>query len=536
MANSELSILVDKLNLQVKSFQEGFDVLSQSSNLNELARSFGHIIRGNLLTINVNVLHLTEKEGNWIPLYLHQKQSEEYSNHLEPDKLPKINSIEDEKLKLAVTVPLIDGTHFGLLIGSKIDKTEFSAFDKISLQIFLQLLTNAYQAYLNHRKEKELIFSLNHRVLQLNSLIDTGIELTSLEKTDSLMELALERAVVLTNASAGAVFIKENAGLNKSTTFPPGLDTEYIFKSENKLSTKFELLKKSYEFVLIEKESRAGIVDFDENDDILLGAFARQLSSAIENAHLHREALEKETIEKEISVASDIQKKIIPDRLPDIPGYDVAGINIPSKEVGGDYYDCKKLNDGRYALIMADVTGKGVPASLLVSTLNASLNAYLDLQVPLSELAVKINTVIYNSSPSDKFITFFIALLDSESGELEIVNAGHNPSLLLKKDNTLYKIDAGGVALGMFDMGLPFDGEKLVINKGEKLLMFTDGIPEAMDKNEEEYSDERLEEYFKKFDFKDSAGFIDEIVKDVRKHTKNTPQSDDITALCLYRK
>lgn len=535
MANSELSSLVEKLNLQVKSFQEGFDVLSLSRNLNELAKSFSHILRGNLLAINVNIFHKNSEENDWRALYLHQKESLNFTNHLETDTLPKVVDVEDDQYKLSITVPLIDNTYFGLLIGTKIDKSDFSSFDRISIQIFLQLLTNAYQAYLNHKKEKELIFSLNHRVLQLNSLIDTGIELSALDKTDSLLELALERAVVLTNASAGAVIVFENKDETKITTFPPGLDIEYFYKSSDKLTTKFEMLGKNYEFILIEKESRHGIVQFDETDDILLGAFARQLSSAIENEHLHREAIEKQNIEKELSVASDIQKRIIPESLPEIRGYDVAGINIPSKEVGGDYYDCKKLNDGRYALIMADVSGKGVPASLLVSTLNASLNAYLDLQIPLDELAVKINTVIYNASPSNKFITFFIALLDPESGELEIINAGHNPSLMLKNDKTLYKIDAGGVALGMFDMGLPFEGEKLKIEKGEKLLMFTDGIPEAMDKKENEYSDERLEQFLINYNFTDSTDFINALVKDVRKHTKNTPQSDDITALCLYK-
>jgi sigma-B regulation protein RsbU (phosphoserine phosphatase) len=474
-------------------------------------------------------------EAEWEELYLHHKDSRSYVKELEVDLFPIIKPITNGQLKLAISLPLIDKTYFGLLIGPKIDKNEFSSFDKISVQIFLQLLANAYQSFLNLKKEKELIFSLNHKVLQLNSLIDTGIELSSLEKIDSLHELALERAVVLTNASAGCVIIYEDMKEIKFNSFPPGYDRDYIINSKNKLIAGFEFLNKKYEFLVIEKESRRGIVDFDETDNILLGAFARQLSSAIENEHLHKEALEKENIKKELSVAADIQKKIIPEKLPVIEGYDVAGINIPSKEVGGDYYDCKKLNDGRYALIMADVAGKGVPASLLVSTLNASLNSYLDFQIPLSELAVKINTIVYNSSPTNKFITFFIAILNPGTGELDIINAGHNPALLIKNDGSLYKINAGGVALGMFDMGLPFNGENLVMKQNEKLLLFTDGIPEAMNRDEVEYSDGRLEKFFADYEFTGSINFINALVKDVRKHTKKAPQSDDITALCLIR-
>ena len=155
-------------------------------------------------------------------------------------------------------------------------------------------------------------------------------------------------------------------------------------------------------------------------------------------------------------------------------------------------------------VIMADVAGKGVPASLLVSTLNASLSAYLDMNTPLDDMAVKINTVVYQASTSDKFITFFMAILNPESGELEIINAGHNPMLLLRKNGELVRLEAGGVAFGMFDMGLPFD--------------------------------ERLEEFFQGNLTDNAKEFIDLIVKDVKKFTGNAPQSDDITALYLIKK
>lgn len=535
MVKDELNLLVDKLNLQVKSFQEGFEVLSQARNLKDLAKHFSHILRGNLLTLNVNIFYFEYGGSNWNDLYIHDQKSFDEVKHFEMHDLPKMIFLDDERFKVAITLPLIDKNYFGLIIGGKIDKKGYSELDKVTIQIFMQLLGNAYQAFVNQRKEKELVFSLNNRVLQLNSLIDTGIELSSIHNTDSLLELALQRSVVLTNASAGGVFIEKDGRTKQQLTFPPGLDREYLESNDNKLRTTFEMLGKDYTFILVEKESRQGVVNFDDTDEILLGAFARQLQSAIENEHLHKEALEKENIKKELSVASEIQKKIIPAVLPEINGYNMAGINIPSKEVGGDYYDCLKLNDGRFALIMADVAGKGVPASLLVSTLNASLNAYLDLQVPLEHLAKKINSIIYNASPANKFITFFISILNPATGELDIVNAGHNPSLLLRKDKTLKKIDAGGVAFGMFDMGLPFEGEKLTLEKGERLLLFTDGIPEAMNYKEEEYSDERLDEFFCKHTPKSSQKFINDLVEDVKSHTGSAPQSDDITALYLIR-
>jgi sigma-B regulation protein RsbU (phosphoserine phosphatase) len=151
-------------------------------------------------------------------------------------------------------------------------------------------------------------------------------------------------------------------------------------------------------------------------------------------------------------------------------------------------------------------------------------------------MADKLNKIIYNASPPDKFITYFITTLDAKTGELDIVNAGHNPILLLRTDGTIQKIDAGGVGLGMFDFGVPYTGEKQTIRKGERLFLFTDGIPEAMNETEDEYSDERMEEFFLKNKTKTAQEFVDKIVTDVKSFTGNAEQSDDITLLYLIRK
>jgi len=446
------------------------------------------------------------------------------------------NYLNSGKIKIAVSVPLVDNSYFGILIGAKLDKKPYSDSDKIALQMFVLLLVHSYQSFLNQKREKELNFQLNHRILQLNTLIDTGIEISKLNKNKILLDLTLERATALTNASMGKLLIYNGDQLVSELVFPKKIKKENIANYTSEITTEVTFAPFNYKLTLYNKESRKGIVNFDYTDKMLLDAFARQVYTAMENTFLHNEALEKESIEKELSVAGEIQKKLLPETTPIIRGYDIAGINIPSKEVGGDYYQVLELNDGRYALIIADVAGKGVPASLLVSTLDACLAAYLDVQIPLSEMAVKINTIIYKASPSDKFITFFIAILDPETGELDIINAGHNPILLLRKNGTLHKINAGGIAFGMFDMGFPFTGEKLIINKGEKLLLYTDGIPEAMNKKEEEYSDEKMERFFMRNKPAKAETFIKNIVKDVKKHAGNAPQSDDITALYLLRK
>lgn len=526
--------LTEKLSIHVKSFQESFDILSNSSSLYEMSKQFIKVLRGSFFTTNSSIFHKNDHNSEWMTVIAKDSESIEKIRNINDQDSLKINSNE-ELTELYTSTKLVDLSYLGIWLGKKFDGTEYTDIDKITFQIFIQLFDNAYQALLSHKKEKRLIFDLNNRVAQLYNLIDTGIEISNLHHSDKMMELAVSRAISLTNSSFGRIKVTENNVVKEETTFPPNLGKEK-HKNHKSLTEKFIDEGIEYEFILCEKESRTGTVDFDDTDQLLFGAIVRQVHAAIENERYHKEALENEAMKRELAVAAEIQKRILPEKLPEIDGYDLDGINIPSKEVSGDYYNVFKLDDGRYALIVADVTGKGMPASLLVSTLDASLQAYLDFKIPLSEMAVKMNTIIYKSSTADKFITFFISVLNPDNGELDIINAGHNPALILRNDGTMEKIDAGGVAFGMFDMGLPFEGQKLVLGKGERLFIFSDGIPEAMDKDEEEYSDERMEELFKNETPDNSREFISKILWDVRKHTKGETQSDDITAIYLIRK
>lgn len=528
-------IIAEKLSSHINSFQEGFKILADSKTLEDIAEKFSHLLRGNLLTSDVNIFRKNRPEEHWKPLFISDEKSIDYIELLNSSENFRLNYDTESEYGINATIKCIDNSSFGLLVGKKIDNSVYEFTDAITFQIFINLLDNAYQAHIARIREKDLIFSLKHRVLQLNSLLDTGIEISRLQKNAQLLQLALERAVALTNASKGILRIFKERNVVATYVIPNNIDVSQALKTDDIIETGVEFKGFEYVVTLIDKESRDGKARFDDTDEILLNAFARQIYGAIENKELHKEALENEAIKNELRVAASIQKKILPDALPVIEGYDVAGNNIPSKEVGGDYYDCFQLNDGRFAFIIADVAGKGVPAALLVSTLNASLNSYLDLNTPPNYLAEKINKLICKASPPDKYITFFMAILEPVSGELDIINAGHNPSLLLRADGSLKKIDAGGVALGMFDMGLPFEGEKLEIKSGERLLFYTDGIPEAMTLKEEEYSDERMVSFFRKNTSLAASEFIDALVNDVKSFTGSAPQSDDITALYLIR-
>jgi len=528
--------LLDRLAFQTQALQEGFDILSRVKSLSELAKHYCHILRGSLLTPNVNLFYRSTKDKEWQTLFLSFRENSELSMELPEEESFFVRYPETSDEKVVVILPLRNKARFGLMLGSKMDKSEYSDFDKISLQLFLQLLDSAYQTFQNRQKEKDFVFTLNQKVLQLNSLIDTGIEISRLEQHSSLHHLALERVVALTNASRGMLRITKKSHLVEKILFPSDFQYRKLEKEGNHIGTSFRFLGSIYSFKLFNKESRKGYVVFDETDQLLLDAFSRQLNVALENNYLHQEALEKQRIDQDIEVAGTIQQKIIPERLPDIAGYDISGVNIPTKMVGGDYYDCIKLQDDRYALIIADVSGKGVAAALLVSSLHASLSAYLENNLLLTELASRLNKVIYDASTLDKYITFYIGILDPVSGEIESLNAGHNPIYMMDESGKIKELSNGGIPFGMMGLDFPYTSEKVIINPGESILLYTDGVTEAMDKDDNEYDDIRpLKKFYKKNSQLSSRDFISLLIADVLDFTGDTPQSDDITALYIRR-
>lgn len=531
------NLLVEKLSLQAESFQEGFEILIKCNSLDEITKNFWHLLRGNFLVTNIHILHKLSFEVDW-EIIASQTVDENLDKSLLGHKEQlSIKYLTNEMYSAVVVLPLSDSSYLGILVGKKLDGGDLNDFDKITLQILLQIFSSAYNSFLNQKKEKQLIFELNEKILQLNNLIDADIELSRYDKQNVLIDLAIERIVSLTNASSALIKVNnvEDGSVEKQITFPEKLDVEIIINNPHKIEYTFEFNNKKYLFVLSEKETRKGATSFSDLDKLLLQAISRQVQASIENEYLLNQSLEKERIEKELNLAAAIQQRIIPKELPKIAGYDIAGINIPSKEVGGDYYDCIELGEGRYAIIIADVAGKGISAALLVNTLNAALYSYLEFNLPLTELADKLNKLIYKSSTSDKYITFFIAVLNSKTGDLDIVNAGHNPIFLVRKNFEIEQIEAGGIGLGMLDLGIPYEGKKLTLGMGEKLFLYTDGIPEAMNINEEEYSDERMIEFLKNNSEKSPANFIALIVDDVKQHVGPAQQSDDITSLFLKR-
>lgn len=280
---------------------------------------------------------------------------------------------------------------------------------------------------------------------------------------------------------------------------------------------------------------RVGGATFDHSELEYLHALANITISALENARLVMDTIEKERMEKELSVAKTIQKGLLPRRIPSPEGYQIEGINESSQQVGGDYYDVITLSEHEYALAIADVSGKGVPASLLMANVQAALRTIAPLRLPLPESTARINTLIHSNTGADKFITFFWGILDSRSHTFTYVNAGHNPPYLLRSDGTLKALDAGGLILGIMEHAPPYESETITLAPGETLVCYTDGVNEAMSREQEEFSDERLQDLIAAHGDDSAAQMLQMIRDEIVAFTEGASQSDDITMLILRR-
>jgi len=274
---------------------------------------------------------------------------------------------------------------------------------------------------------------------------------------------------------------------------------------------------------------------FDKEDESFLEAFSVHAALAIENARLHQAIVEKERIEKEIEIAGAIQRRLLPKELPSLPSFDIDAMARPSKMVGGDYYDIIGLPGNRYVFVVADVSGKGVPAALLVSTLHASIHAYIEGSLNLAELAAKLNLVVYNNTEPERYITVFLGVLDLSEGIFTYVNAGHNFPIIYKPlQKLVIPLTSGGLPLGMFDFA-EFQQETVTLDPKDTLILYTDGVTEAMNRSEKEYGEDRLLQAVERAGDKSAHEVKEAIVTDVDKFVAGEPQSDDLTVMVLKR-
>ncbi len=271
---------------------------------------------------------------------------------------------------------------------------------------------------------------------------------------------------------------------------------------------------------------------FDEDDLRLLTALANVAAAKIENVRLLEESLEKRRMEQDMQVAAEIQRGLLPDGAPEVPGYGVTGINQPCRTVGGDYYDFA-LEGENLLLALGDVSGKGTGAALLMTVLRAAVRAHWGLP-DLSEAASRINRTVFENTPPGKYITFFFARLDPATGRLLYVNAGHNPPLLLRADGRLETLRDGGMALGFFDT-VSYDLGQAELQPGDSLVIYSDGVTETWNAAGDEWGEEGLSRALAAAGGLDAASLQERLLEEVESFEEGAKATDDRTLVVLRR-
>ncbi len=263
----------------------------------------------------------------------------------------------------------------------------------------------------------------------------------------------------------------------------------------------------------------------------LLAALAARAGTAIDNALLYREALERHRLEKELSVARRIQTDLLPRRDPVFPAFDVSGAMIPSHEVGGDYYDYVILGEKRLGIGLGDVTGKGIPASLMMATVQATLRAEAERSSSPSHLVAMINKRVQALEEPERLVTFFYCCLDAAKKTLEYCNGGHHPPILLRAGGAVERLTEGGLLLGM-QPDPPYEEGTVSLAQGDILVIYTDGIIEQP-RGEDFYGEDRLLDVVRAGKELSAAKLKKRIIDSVMEYSEDGNNDDDLTLVVI---
>jgi sigma-B regulation protein RsbU (phosphoserine phosphatase) len=260
--------------------------------------------------------------------------------------------------------------------------------------------------------------------------------------------------------------------------------------------------------------------------------FASQAAVAIERTRLHSEVLEKRRLEGEVSIGQRIQRSFLPDRDPQVPNFEVAGANDSSDLVGGDYYDYVRIAEGHLGIVVADVSGKGIPAALIMASFRASLIAEIRNNYSIRTIMAKVNRLLWESVEIDRFVTAIYGVLDLHARRFTYVNAGHNPALLYRAATGKFdQLDATGPLLGTFE-ATTYKERHTEIHPGDVLVLYTDGVTEAMSPTGELFGLERLQEIVRER-AGEGAGSVKRGILEAVRRFQEGHKADDLTLVVL---
>ena len=466
--------------------------------------------------------------------------------------------------KQSIVVPILSQRHVVgyITLGERLSKPSYTLKDKRLIRSLVDISGAAIEKALIIDQVKEANRNLDRKIQELNTLFDLSKEFNIGLDADKVIRLVTFALLGQIGAKSYAICLRNNGELKIITSRIPAEANLYeILPSLCELdhaSTTQDLLKskafrlaaaqlitfgitavvpmhiqqKTKGMILLGERLRGG--NYARADLEFLYSLGNLAIISIENARLFQEAIEKQRMEDELKIAREIQQGLLPEVIPTIPGFDVAAINIPSMQVGGDYYDVLKRDSDEFILAIGDVSGKGTPAALLMASVQAALRALAPSCKSVTETTSQINDLTCaNTRDGSRFITFFWGILNSQNRQFRYTNAGHNPPYLIRQSGNIEKLEEGGLILGVFKTKTPYIETSTLLSSGDVLVMYTDGVSEAMNAEGNQFTEERLEDVLKKSVHLTTKEIIQRVQKELETHTQGTPQSDDITMLVL---
>ena len=365
---------------------------------------------------------------------------------------------------------------------------------------------------------------LQQQVARLQALLEVSRQVHSTTREDEVLETVL-RIVVRELEMAGAAFSNSELSYGDAPQKTKdgkldGIQTYPLDDREGKRMT---------ELIVAPPEGRP--ITLYEAD--FLEGLALQAAVALENARNHERNLQWARVQQDLDAARQIQRSLLPQRMPSIEGYSIAVKSQTCYEVGGDYVDIISLPEGGIIMAVADVAGKGLASAIMATSFRAAFRAMAITGVSLDLLATRMNQHhwLEGEEARRRYVTAIFLRLDSKRGEVEIVNAGHNPGFVITPDGTQHQIEAAGTPLGLLP-GMTYSSERLAFNQGSRLLFYTDGLTEVF-REDEEFGQDRLLQEFSNTPTQQADGILDALWVAIHGFSGGGPQEDDMTALVL---
>lgn len=273
---------------------------------------------------------------------------------------------------------------------------------------------------------------------------------------------------------------------------------------------------------------------FTLDDQRILSIIATQSAQVVEHARLYDEEQSLKKIEEELKIANDIQTRLLPKNNPQINGFDIAGKSIPAKGVGGDFFDFIQIDENNIVICLGDISGHGMPAALLMANLQATLRGQSLFTSSAGECLTRSNKLLFRSTDLQKFATLFYGILDSSKDVLHFSNAGHDPPFLINSQKKVVRLTKGGTVLGFME-DYQFEEDSVKLKSGDAIIIYSDGITEAMDGKDVEYGEEKLLTILKESTSLKAEEIIKKVFESVKSHVQGIPQSDDITIVVIKK-